>query len=212
MPTSTSLTAFALIALAMVLTPGPNMIYLLSRSILQGRTAGFISLLGVILGFLTYMFGAALGLTGVLLAVPLAYDAIRWLGAAYLLWLAWTAIRPGARSVLEPRRDLPHDGAQRLFMMGFLTNLLNPKIAVLYLSLLPQFVEPERGPILGQLLILGLTQITISFSVNLTIVFLAGTVAGWVAARPSWVLVQRWLMGTILAGLAVRLALERRSA
>lgn len=212
MPTSTSLTAFALIALAMVLTPGPNMIYLLSRSILQGRTAGFISLLGVILGFLTYMFGAALGLTGVLLAVPLAYDAIRWLGGAYLLWLAWTAIRPGARSVLEPRRDLPHDGAQRLFMMGFLTNLLNPKIAVLYLSLLPQFVEPERGPILGQLLILGLTQITISFSVNLTIVFLAGTVAGWVAARPSWVLVQRWLMGTILAGLAVRLALERRSA
>ena len=212
MPTSTSLATFALMALAMVLTPGPNMIYLLSRSILQGRTAGFISLLGVILGFLVYMLGAALGLTGFLLAVPLAYDAIRWLGAAYLLWLAWTAIRPGARSVLQPRRDLAHDGAQRLFMMGFLTNLLNPKIAVLYLSLLPQFVEPERGPILGQFLILGLTQIVISFSVNLTIVLLAGIVAGWVAARPLWLVVQRWLMGTILAGLAVRLALERRSA
>lgn len=212
MPTSTSLAAFALMALAMVLTPGPNMIYLLSRSILQGRTAGFISLLGVILGFLVYMLGAALGLTGILLAVPLAYDAIRWLGAAYLLWLAWTAIRPGACSVLEPRRDLPHDGAQRLFMMGFLTNLLNPKIAVLYLSLLPQFVETERGPILGQFLILGLTQITISFSINLTIVLLAGTVASWMVARPSWLVFQRWLMGTILAGLAVRLALERRPA
>ena len=210
MPTSMSLAAFALMALAMVITPGPNMIYLLSRSILQGRTAGLISLLGVILGFLVYMLGAALGLTGVLLAVPLAYDAIRWLGAAYLLWLAWTAIRPGARSVLEPRRDLPHDGAQRLFMMGFLTNLLNPKIAVLYLSLLPQFVEPDRGPILGQFLILGLTQITISFSINLTIVFLAGTVASWLAARPSWLVVQRGLMGTVLAGLALRLALERR--
>ena len=210
MPTSMSLAAFALMALAMVITPGPNMIYLLSRSILQGRTAGLISLLGVILGFLVYMLGAALGLTGVLLAVPLAYDAVRWLGAAYLLWLAWTAIRPGARSVLEPRRDLPHDGAQRLFMMGFLTNLLNPKIAVLYLSLLPQFVEPDRGPILGQFLILGLTQITISFSINLTIVFLAGTVASWLVARPSWLVVQRWLMGTVLAGLALRLALERR--
>lgn len=210
MPTSMSLAAFALMALAMVITPGPNMIYLLSRSILQGRTAGLISLLGVVLGFLVYMLGAALGLTGVLLAVPLAYDAVRWLGAAYLLWLAWTAIRPGARSVLEPRRDLPHDGAQRLFMMGFLTNLLNPKIAVLYLSLLPQFVEPDRGPILGQFLILGLTQITISFSINLTIVFLAGTVASWLAARPSLLVVQRWLMGTVLAGLAVRLALERR--
>lgn len=212
MPTSTSLAAFALMALAMVLTPGPNMIYLLSRSILQGRTAGFISLLGVMLGFLVYMLGAAVGLTGVLLAVPLAYDAIRWLGAAYLLWLAWTAIRPGERSLLEPRRDLPHDGAQRLFMMGFLTNLLNPKIAVLYLSLLPQFVETERGTILGQFLILGLTQVTISFSINLTIVLLAGTVASWVAARPSWLVVQRWLMGTVLAGLAVRLALERRPA
>ncbi len=212
MPTSTSLAAFALMALAMVLTPGPNMIYLLSRSILQGRTAGFISLLGVILGFLVYMLGAALGLTGILLAVPLAYDAIRWLGAAYLLWLAWTAIRSGARSVLEPRRDLPHDGAQRLFMMGFLTNLLNPKIAVLYLSLLPQFVETERGPILGQFLILGLTQITISFSINLTIVLMAGTVASWMAARPSWLVVQRWLMGTVFAALAVRLALERRPA
>jgi threonine/homoserine/homoserine lactone efflux protein len=207
-----SLAAFAVMALAMVLTPGPNMIYLLSRSVLQGRTAGFISLLGVILGFLVYMLGAALGLTGVLLAVPLAYDAIRWLGAAYLLWLAWSAIRPGARSVLKPRRDLPHDSAQRLFMMGFLTNLLNPKIAVLYLSLLPQFVETERGTILGQFLILGLTQITISLSINLTIVLLASTVASWVAARPSWLVVQRWLMGTVLAGLAVRLALERRPA
>lgn len=212
MPTSASLATFALIALAMVLTPGPNMIYLLSRSILQGRTAGFISLLGVIFGFLTYMLGAALGLTGVLLAVPFAYDAIRWLGAAYLLWLAWTAIRPGAHSILEPRHDLPRDGAPRLFMMGFLTNLLNPKIAVLYLSLLPQFVEPERGAVLGQFLILGLVQITVSFSVNLAIVLLAGTVAGWVAARPSWLVVQRWLMGAALAGLAVRLALERRFA
>jgi threonine/homoserine/homoserine lactone efflux protein len=212
MPTSTSLAAFALIALAMVLTPGPNMIYLLSRSVLQGRAAGLISLLGVILGFLVYMLGAALGLTGILLAVPLAYDLIRWVGAAYLLWLAWAALRPGARSVLEPRRDLPHDGAWRLFMMGFLTNLLNPKIAVLYLSLLPLFVEPERGAVLGQFIILGLAQITISFSVNLTIVLLAGVAASWMAARPSWLVLQRWLMGTILAGLAIRLALERRAA
>jgi threonine/homoserine/homoserine lactone efflux protein len=212
MPTSTSLAAFALIALAMVLTPGPNMIYLLSRSILQGRAAGYVSLLGVILGFVVYMLGAALGLTGVLLAVPLLYEVIRWVGAAYLLWLAWTAIRPGARSVLEPRRDLPQDGARRLFAMGLVTNLLNPKIAVLYLSLLPQFVDPERGAILGQFIVLGLTQIAVSFSVNLIIVLTAGTVAGWLAARSTWLGIQRWLMGGVLAALAVRLALERRAA
>lgn len=212
MPTSTSLAAFALIALAMVLTPGPNMIYLLSRSILQGRAAGFISLLGVILGFFVYMVGAVLGLTGVLLAVPLVYEAIQWAGAVYLLWLAWTAIRPGARSVLGPRRDLPHDGAQRLFTMGLVTNLLNPKIAVLYLSLLPQFVDPEHGAALGQFFILGLVQIAVSFSVNLTIVLLAGVIAGWLAARPGWLTLQRWLMGGILAALATRLVLERRAA
>jgi threonine/homoserine/homoserine lactone efflux protein len=212
MPTSTTLAAFALIALAMVLTPGPNMIYLLSRSILQGRAAGFVSLLGVILGFVVYMLGAALGLTGVLLAVPLLYDAIRWMGAAYLLWLAWTAIRPSAHSVFEPQRDLPHDGARRLFAMGLITNLLNPKIAVLYLSLLPQFVDPERGAVLGQFIVLGLAQIAVSFSVNLIIVLAAGTVAGWFAARPTWLGIQRWLMSGILAALAVRLALERRPA
>jgi threonine/homoserine/homoserine lactone efflux protein len=210
MPTPSTLTAFALISLAMVLTRGPNMIYLLSRSVLQGGAAGFVSLLGVVLGFVIYMLGAALGLTGALLAVPLLYDAIRWLGAAYLLWLAWTAIRPGAPAGLAPRQDLPHDGPRRLFAIGLITNLLNPKVAVLYLALLPQFVDPDRGAVLGQFIVLGLAQITVSFGVNLMIVLTAGTVAGWLATRPAWLGLQRWLMGTVLAALAVRLAFERR--
>jgi len=108
-----SLAAFALVALGMVLTPGPNMIYLITRSIMQGRLAGFISLLGVILGFVFYMLCAAFGLTALLLAVPFAYQAIQWAGATYLLYLAWNAVRPGARSVLEPRSDLPVDGPGR---------------------------------------------------------------------------------------------------
>ncbi len=206
------LAAFALIALGMVLTPGPNMIYLITRSILQGRWAGFISLMGVILGFVFYMLCAALGLTALLLAVPIAYDAIRWAGAAYLLYLAWNAIRPGARSVLEPRDDLPIDSPRKLFTMGFLTNLLNPKIAVLYLSLLPQFVDPAAGHLLLQSLTLGATQIAISFTVNLTIVFGAGSVAAWFRTRPQWLRLQRWIMASVLAALAVRLTLERRPA
>jgi threonine/homoserine/homoserine lactone efflux protein len=206
-----TLAAFALVALGMVLSPGPNMIYLISRSIVQGRVAGLVSLLGVAMGFVFYMLAAAFGLTALLLAVPLAYDAIRWAGAAYLLWLAWNAVKPGARSPLEPRADLAPDGPARLFAMGFLTNLLNPKIAVLYLSLLPQFVDPAQGHVLGQSVTLGLTQIAVSLTVNSLIVLAAGSVAAWFATRPTWLRVQRWLMASVLAGLAVRLAVERRA-
>lgn len=207
-----TLAAFALVALAMVLTPGPNMIYLLSRSVAQGRMAGFVSLLGVVLGFLVYLLCAAFGLTALMLAVPYAYDAVRWVGAAYLLYLAWSAVRPGARSALEARRDLAIDGTGRLFAMGFATSLLNPKVAVLYVSLLPQFIDPAAGQVLLQSLALGLTQVAISFSVNLLIVLAAGSVAAWFAARPAWLRVQRWTMAALLAGLALRLAVDPRSA
>ena len=206
-----SLTAFALVALGMVLTPGPNMIYLITRSILQGKWAGFISLLGVILGFVFYKLCAALGITALLLAVPLAYDVIRWLGAAYLLYLAWSAVKPGARSMLQPRSDLGIDSPRRLFAMGFVTNLLNPKIAVLYLSLLPQFLDPAAGHVLAQSLALGLAQIVISFTVNLAIVLTAGSLAKWLAERPLWVVLQRWIMATVLGALALRLAVEERT-
>lgn len=209
---ATSLAAFALVALGMVLTPGPNMIYLVSRSIVQGRRAGFVSLLGVIAGFVFYMLCAAFGLTALLFAVPFAYEAIRWAGAVYLLWLAWSAVRPGARSVLEPRLDLPVDRPRRLFAMGFLTNLLNPKIAVLYLSLLPQFLDPAAGHVLLQSVVLGLTQIAVSFTVNFAIVLTAGSAAAWIAGRPSWLKAQRWVMAGVLGALAVRLAIERRPA
>jgi threonine/homoserine/homoserine lactone efflux protein len=208
----TSLGAFALVALGMVLTPGPNMIYLITRSIVQGRLAGFISLLGVILGFVFYMVCAAFGLTALLLALPFAYEAIQWAGAAYLLYLAWNAVRPGARPVLEPRSDLPIDGAVRLFAMGLVTNLLNPKIAVLYLSLLPQFVDPTREHVLLQGIVLGFTQIAVSFTVNLCIVMAAGSVAAWFTVRPAWLRAQRWAMAGVLAALAARLAFDRNVA
>jgi threonine/homoserine/homoserine lactone efflux protein len=149
MPHFTSWLAFALIALGMVLTPGPNMIYLVSRSICQGPLAGLVSLGGVALGFLVYMLSAAIGVTALLIAVPYAYDALRIAGAVYLLALAWQTIRPGGRSPFQVR-DLPRDGARRLFAMGFVTSLLNPKVAVLYLSLLPQFIDPKIGDVLGQ--------------------------------------------------------------
>lgn len=196
-------------ALLMVLTPGPNMIYLISRSICQGRKAGVISLLGVIAGFLVHMFAAAVGLTALFLAVPLAYEILKWAGAAYLLYLAWQAVKPGARSPFEARQ-LPEDPPSRLFFMGFLTNVLNPKIAVFYLSIFPQFVSPEHGSVFMQSVVLGLTQITVSFTVNLAIALSAASLASWFVRNPRWLAVQRYFMGFVLAGLAVRLAAEHR--
>jgi threonine/homoserine/homoserine lactone efflux protein len=200
-----SLIAFAAIALGMVLTPGPNMAYLVSRSVCQGRAAGLISLGGVALGFLTYMLLAAFGITALLFAIPYAYDALRLCGAAYLAWMAWNALRPGGASPFQVR-ELPPDSPRRLFAMGLLTNLLNPKIAALYLSLLPQFVDRAASDVMGQTLALGATQIAISVMVNAAIVITAGSVAAFLTGRPLWARAQRWLMGGVLAGLALRMA------
>lgn len=206
MVTLSQLFPFAAIALGLVLTPGPNMIYLISRSLCQGRRAGYISLLGVALGFLFYMLCAAAGITALIMAVPLAYDALRIAGALYLLYMAWQTLF-GGKSPFQ-LRTLPPDSTRKLFTMGLLTNLLNPKAAILYLTLLPQFIRPEQGQVLIQSLTLGFTQITISMLVNGTIIFAASSIATFLAQRPTWQKVQRWIMGTVLAGLAVRMAMD----
>ncbi|WP_426240063.1 LysE family translocator [Pararhizobium sp. DWP1-1-3] len=207
MPEATSLAAFALVALGMVLTPGPNMIYLISRSLCQGPAAGLISLIGVALGFLVYMLSAAFGITALLFAVPYAYDALRIGGALYLLYLAWQAVRPGGRSAFEVR-DLPKDSPKRLFLMGFATSLLNPKVAVLYLSLLPQFIDPSLGHIFLQSVAFGTIQIVTSVTVNSLFVLTAGSIAIFLAGRPVWLSMQRWLMGGVLGALALRMAMD----
>lgn len=195
------------VALGMVLTPGPNMIYLVSRSITQGRRAGLISLGGVALGFVAYLLAANLGLSVLFLAVPELYVAVKLAGAGYLAYLAWSALRPGGVSVFAPR-EVPPDSPRRLFTMGLMTNLLNPKIAIMYLSLIPQFVSLDRGHILTQGLLLGTCQIAVSVAVNLAIVLAAGTIATFLSRRPSWLKIQRYAMGTVLGALAVTLAAD----
>jgi threonine/homoserine/homoserine lactone efflux protein len=207
MPSLSAFLAFSLICLGMVLTPGPNMIYLVSRSICQGPMAGLVSLGGVALGFVVYMLLTALGITVLLLAVPFAYDLLKFCGALYLGWLAWQALRPGGRSPFQVR-DLPVDSPRKLFVMGFVTSLLNPKVAILYISLLPQFIDAACGSVLLQSLSLGSAQIVISVTVNGLIALSAGAIALFLAGRPFWMVVQRWLMGTVLAGLAVRMVTE----
>lgn len=208
MVSGSAVAGIAAIGLGLVLTPGPNMIYLVSRSITQGRRAGLISLIGIAAGFGVYLAAAAAGIATVFASVPAAYTTLKLAGAAYLLYLAWQAVRPGGASVFAPV-VLPPDPPRRLITMGLVTNLLNPKIAVLYVSLLPQFVDPQRGSVALQSLILGSTQITVALVVNALIVVFAGSLATFLAARPTWLRLQRYLMGGVLGALAVRLATER---
>jgi threonine/homoserine/homoserine lactone efflux protein len=209
MISSTAALGIAIVALGLVLTPGPNMLYLVSRSITQGRRAGLISLAGVAGGFAVYLVAATVGLAAVFALVPSVYMGLKLAGACYLLWLAYKALRPGGHSVFAPR-DLPKDPPRRLFAMGMVTNLLNPKVAVLYISLLPQFVDVSRGHVAEQSLILGLIQITIALSLNAVIVLSAGTISAFLAGRPVWQRIQRYVMGTVLAGLAVRIVTDPR--
>ena len=205
---SEALLGIALVELGLVIVPGPNMIYLISRSIAQGRRAGLISLAGVGLGFLTYLLAASAGLATLFALVPQIYVALKLAGAAYLLWLAWQAFRPGGTSVFATQ-ELEPDRPRKLFGMGLLTCLLNPKIAILYISLLPQFLDPSRGHLGVQSLILGLGQLTVGVVMNAVFVITAGSVAVFLSRRPTWMRIHRYLTGTALAVFAVRLATDR---
>ena len=203
-----SLALFALAVLLLALTPGPVWIYLISRTLTQGRRAGYFSLIGVMAGVFVHLFAAALGLSAVLLAVPAAFDAIKLAGAAYLLWLAWGTLRGGGFSFTpQPLEPVPD---RVLFRQGLAASVFNPKVAVFYLSLFPQFVDPASGTVLLQSLVLGLIHMSVSTVVDGGLVTVAGALAGWLATRPRWLRMQRWLLGTAFGALAVWLALTPR--
>lgn len=192
-------------AFAMVLTPGPNMMYLASRSIGQGRRAGMVSLAGTGAGFVIYMLMANLGLAIVFVAVPWLFIGFKAAGVMYLAWLSWRALRPGGAGIFEVR-DLARDSDWRLFRMGLLTNLLNPKVAIMYLTLIPQFIDPNRGEQVAQGVTLGLLQISVSMAVNALIVIGAGSIAGFLEGRPRWIDWQRRIAGALLGAVAFLLA------
>ena len=204
MITFTELMLYCLAALAIMLTPGPNMLYCVSRALCQGRVAGWVSVLGVQAGNVVHIAAATVGLTALLAAMPMLIDAIRFAGAAYLLWLAWQAIKPGGRGLFEAQ-DLPRDSTAKLFRMGMVTNLLNPKQLVFFTSIFSQFLHPERGSVLQQGMQLAATHISLSIVVNGLIVAGAAGIAVFFQRSPLWLRTQRYMMATVLAGLAVRL-------
>jgi len=209
MPSTENLALFALASLLLALTPGPNLLYLVSRTLCQGRRAGLVSLAGTSLGLVVHVLAAALGLSAIFVTVPVLYDILRYAGAAYLLWLAWGVLKPGGSGMFAPG-VLPPDPPRRLFRIGLLTSVLNPKVAMFYLALFPQFIDAASGNVLGQSLVLGAIQVVIGALNDLCFVLAAGAITGALSRRPLWVALQRWLLGLVFAGIAMRLALDSR--
>jgi threonine/homoserine/homoserine lactone efflux protein len=204
MPDGSTLLLFAGASLALLAIPGPAVIYVVTRSLDQGRTAGIVSMLGVETGTFAYALAAAAGLTGLIAASVTAFPVVKYAGAAYLLYL-------GVRKLLErpeEPQDLLSSGRSQLFLKGLLVQLLNPKIAIFFVAFLPQFVHASRGPVAVQILVLGTLFTLLAVVSDGAYVLLAGAVGGWLRTGRR---ARRWLArfsGGVYIGLGVTAALS----
>jgi len=208
MPAIETIILFMAAALALNVTPGPSILYVMSRSVGQGRTAGLVSALGLGTGSLIHAGAAALGLSVILAYSPLAYTVVKYLGAGYLVYL-------GVRILLVRDRQLStavlaHVSLTRVFWQGVVTELLNPKIVLFFMSFLPQFVDPARGSVAGQTLFLGLLFHVTGVPINMLVAVVGGAIASWLSQNPVFVRIRNGLAGVVLIGLGVRLALSER--
>jgi threonine/homoserine/homoserine lactone efflux protein len=209
MPDLATLALFAVAALALCATPGPDMLLIASRSVSQGKASGFATLAGIQVGTYCHALAAALGLSQLFLVVPVAYDVVRYAGAAYLFYLAWQAFRSSGivQTLAAGTRRYP---IGVVFRQGLLTNLLNPKMALFVLALFPQFVDPAAGSIALQIMLLATVINLIGIVVNGAVILTASGLGKVFSSRTRWRRAPQLLLGTVFAGLAVRLALDGR--
>jgi threonine/homoserine/homoserine lactone efflux protein len=204
-----SILLFMLATLTLNITPGPDMLYVITRSVGQGRAAGIFSSFGIAAGCLVHTLLVACGLAGLLATVPVVYDVIKYAGAAYLIFLGARTI--AARQRIKSDRQMTKDGLGAIFLQGVLTNVLNPKVALFFLAFLPQFVDQAKGHVALQIIMLGVLFNTLGTMVNVVIAlatsFTGGRFKGWLGDAALF----RWLTGGVFIGLGIRLALlERR--
>ncbi len=208
MPDFDALLVFITAGLLLNLTPGPDVLYIVGRSLSQGRGAGVVSALGIAAGCLFHVAAAAGGLSALIVASPLAFDAVRYAGAAYLVWLGVQALRGGGAALAVATLAPTPLGA--IFRQGVLTNVLNPKVALFFLAFLPQFADPARGPVWLQVVALGLIFIFNGTLVCLGYVLVAAKLGDWLKSRYA---VATWLnraTGALFLALGLRLALGGR--
>jgi threonine/homoserine/homoserine lactone efflux protein len=210
MPDTESLAGFVAAALVILLIPGPGVLYILARSLGQGRRAGLVSVLGLSAGALVHVAAATAGLSAVLLASATAFAAVKFLGAAYLIYL-------GLRTLLSKTGASELDAAEpralrRVFRDGVLVSVLNPKIAVFFLAFLPQFVDTASGPATQQVLVLGLLYVALAMLTDGAYALLAGTARQWIGGRMMTGPMPRYAAGCLYIGLGVSTALSGRRA
>ncbi|MBI3710056.1 MAG: LysE family translocator [Proteobacteria bacterium] len=204
-----TLLVFMAAALALNVTPGPDMLFIIGNGVARGAPTGVAAALGIGCGGLVHMAAAALGVSALLAASPLAFDIVRLGGAAYLAWLGIKAIR-GAGAPLAPTAPQAACGTSAVIWQGMLTNVLNPKVALFFLAFLPQFVDASRGSVALQIVVLGLLFNAQGTLVNVLVGLGSGRVGGWLARNPLVARVQGWCCGLLFLGLAARLAFDAR--
>jgi threonine/homoserine/homoserine lactone efflux protein len=194
MPDTAHLSAFLAAAVVLAAIPGPGMLYVLARTLAHGRSAGLRSTLGTSAGGLGHVLAAAVGLSALLLTSAVAFSVVKYAGAVYLIWLGVRTLA-GLREPVEEVRG----AAGPAFRQGMLTELLNPKTALFFLTFLPQFVQPERGPVWPQLLALGCVSVALNSSADLVVAALGGRIR--TALSPRWWRRQRLASGCTLIAL-----------
>ncbi len=200
MPAWPTILLFTLAALGLLLIPGPAVLYIVTRSVSQGRRAGLVSVGGIELGSLTHALAAALGLSALLLASALAFDIVKYVGAAYLIYL-------GMRTILtrndHPQAETTPKSHSRLFTQGYLVNLLNPKIALFFYAFLPQFVDPSRGSVVGQMLFFGALFVLLAACTDSTYALLSATIGYRLTKAARFQSIRRYATGGIYIALGV---------
>ncbi len=202
------LAIFMAATLALNLTPGPDMLYTATRSLGQGKRAGVASALGIGAGTIVHIIAATLGLSAVLSYSAVTFMAIKYLGAAYLIYLGIKTFRN--KEQLHLGKNVARESTRRIFWQGVVTNILNPKVALFFLSFLPQFVNPERGSVGLQLATLGIMFDISGVTVLLIVAFAVGHASGWLESKPTFWKVQKWFTGSVFIALGARLALADR--
>jgi len=193
---------------ALILAPGPDMLYVISRGITQGRKAGMLSAIGVICGILVHTTAAALGLTLILQTSAIAFLLVKYLGAVYLIYLGIKAWRD--KGTLDLQTSITSSSLRKIFWQGVFSNVLNPKIAIFFLAFLPQFVDKGGSQVTFQMVILGLTFACFGLCFLLIVGYSSGTIGSWLTRRPQYTqFLQRFAAGILIA-LGIRLALTER--
>jgi len=199
---------FAVASLVLLLTPGPAVLYIVARSVAQGRQAGLVSVLGIHLGTIFHIVAAAVGLSALVVSSALAFAVVKYIGAAYLIWIGIQTLR--AKDADPSAAPAPRQSLPRIFRDGFVVNLFNPKTAIFFLAFLPQFVDPARGPLHWQILVLGLTFMGLGILSDGMFALAAGTAGEFLRRSRRFLRFQRWFAGLSFCGLGVTAALVTR--